>query len=142
MGEQWRNGKHDMDNTMVVRMQLEALARCVHDVYRRAPETMFAAGDAEERDARVDIDLAVRTFQRERERERERESARSHPLTAGGSRGPADAIPLRRTTGVAQGGRLLVAYQTLAAGTGVVTAEHDDTAAALVALQSAEVLER
>jgi hypothetical protein len=43
---------------------------------------------------------------------------------------------------VAQGGRLLVAYQTLAAGTGVVTAEHDDTAAALVALQSAEVLER
>ena len=101
MGEQWRNGKHDMDNTMVVRMQLEALARCVHDVYRRAPETMFAAGDAEERDARVDIDLAVRTFQRERERERAHEATPSQQAGHAGqlTRFPSGAPPGWRRAG-------------------------------------------
>lgn len=47
-----------MDSTVLVRMQLEALSRCVDEVYRMAPGTAYAAGAEEVRDARVDIDLA------------------------------------------------------------------------------------
>jgi len=47
-----------MDSTVLVRLQLEALSRCVDEVYRTAPGTKYAAGLEGQRDARVDIDLA------------------------------------------------------------------------------------